>query len=374
MVWADETYQYRKEITIQNGSVAEDVTDFPVLISVTDLDLRTVANGGHVRSASGYDIVFYDSTNTTLLSHEIELNGYAAATGVIIMWVKMPSISSTEDTILYMYYGKPDVIVNPSETDTWNDDYVIIHHMDDVTTSAVNDSTTNGNDGVKAAANKPLEIAGQIGKAQQTAGDSGHWIDCNEDASLTITAEITIEAWYRNSGEVGSTFGRFTDWYPAPCIYTHEQVGAAAHLRWYGVIGGVALDTLLAAGVLPVDTWVHVAVTYKDDVSHVVTGYINGISVGTDNTRNGALTARDDDLILMNRTDGTERQLMGDMDEFRISKVKRTVGWLLTTFNTADDPAGFMTWGTEQGLPVRPMAGMIRRIGNPTPINIGVGL
>jgi biopolymer transport protein ExbB len=53
-------YNYAKQITIQGAQVSgsADHVNFPVLISVTDNDLRTTANGGRVTSINGYDIVF----------------------------------------------------------------------------------------------------------------------------------------------------------------------------------------------------------------------------------------------------------------------------------------------------------------------------
>ena len=64
-------YAYRKEITIDADAVsgASDHTDFPVLVSVTDADLATTANGGDVENANGYDIVFTGSDGSSALDH-----------------------------------------------------------------------------------------------------------------------------------------------------------------------------------------------------------------------------------------------------------------------------------------------------------------
>ena len=63
------------------------------LVSVTDPALKTVANGGHVVNANGYDIGFYaDSGGLRNLKWEVEK--YNGTTGNLIAWVKIPSVSS----------------------------------------------------------------------------------------------------------------------------------------------------------------------------------------------------------------------------------------------------------------------------------------
>ncbi len=46
-------YGFKKKITIESDSVSgsSDLTNFPILISVTDADLKTTGNGGDVTDA-----------------------------------------------------------------------------------------------------------------------------------------------------------------------------------------------------------------------------------------------------------------------------------------------------------------------------------
>ena len=43
-------FAYRKSITVQAGQVTGPLTNFPMLVSVTNANLATVANGGHIAS------------------------------------------------------------------------------------------------------------------------------------------------------------------------------------------------------------------------------------------------------------------------------------------------------------------------------------
>jgi hypothetical protein len=48
-------YSYYRSVTIDYTKCGTaDSADFPVLVSFTDLNFRTVANGGRVQNASGY--------------------------------------------------------------------------------------------------------------------------------------------------------------------------------------------------------------------------------------------------------------------------------------------------------------------------------
>ncbi|MBE3123080.1 MAG: DUF2341 domain-containing protein, partial [Thermoplasmata archaeon] len=97
--WWNTSWQYRKTITIDHTKVASNLTNFSVMILLeNDTDLATKTQN------DGDDIVFTDQ-NRHKLNHEIEL--YTNAAGHLVAWVNVTTLSSTKDTILYMYYGNP---------------------------------------------------------------------------------------------------------------------------------------------------------------------------------------------------------------------------------------------------------------------------
>jgi hypothetical protein len=89
-------YTYYKSITVDrtkvgNAGAPTTLSSFPMLYSVIDANLATTANGGHVTSASGFDIIFQDSTGTKL-DHEIEK--YVSTTGEFVAWVRVPTLNT----------------------------------------------------------------------------------------------------------------------------------------------------------------------------------------------------------------------------------------------------------------------------------------
>ena len=99
--WYNPNWNYRKNITINYTKVDAALTNFPVLINVTDSDLATDAQD------DGDDILFTASDGTTKLSHEIELfnQTYNTTHAHLVAWVNVTSLSNTTDTVLYMYYN-----------------------------------------------------------------------------------------------------------------------------------------------------------------------------------------------------------------------------------------------------------------------------
>ena len=106
---APGAFAYERAITIDHTKVQNsDQQNFTVLISGRFGYLATVANGGKVQSDSGFDIAFAaDPAGTQLLSWEID--SYSPVTGAAGFWVKVPLLSSTADTVIYLLYGNPAV-------------------------------------------------------------------------------------------------------------------------------------------------------------------------------------------------------------------------------------------------------------------------
>ena len=67
-------FSFYKTLSIQASQVSggTSLTDFPVLISHTDPDLRSITNGGKLVDINGYDISFTAADGTTLLEHQLE--------------------------------------------------------------------------------------------------------------------------------------------------------------------------------------------------------------------------------------------------------------------------------------------------------------
>jgi uncharacterized repeat protein (TIGR02543 family) len=186
--WWDCEWSYSKKITIDHTKIASDQFHYPVLLSQSsdaDLALHAQSNGG--------DIVFVDSFNSTQYYHELEV--FDTSTGKMAAWVNIPSLSSSSDTILYMYYGNAYCEPQWNSTATWNSGFTMVHHLDE-TSAPVYDSTSSGITG-STSGGMSLDAAGKIGSGAYFEGLEGH-INFGSHTSLNITGSLTLEAWVKD--------------------------------------------------------------------------------------------------------------------------------------------------------------------------------
>ena len=96
--WLDGAWPNRRRVTIAAALAPDTLTNFPVLVQFaeqTNLLFR-------VCQTNGQDIVFTAADGVTRLAHEID--SYSArGTKLLNAWVRVPELSPSSDTVLYMY-------------------------------------------------------------------------------------------------------------------------------------------------------------------------------------------------------------------------------------------------------------------------------
>jgi len=112
----------RLEVTIDNTKVPGNLTNFPVLISGANMPAAFWSNG----EPDGSDI-WVELADGTKLKRELVSIDTTAET--MEMWVKVPVVSGSVDTIFYMHYGEGDSESN--DDDVWDANYKAVIHGDD---------------------------------------------------------------------------------------------------------------------------------------------------------------------------------------------------------------------------------------------------
>lgn len=120
LIWADLGWEYRKEITIDKDLINAELDDFPLLVSVTDSDLTNA-------QSSGNDLVFTSSEGRIQLDHELEF--FDSSDGTIVSWIRVPTLSDTDDTTLYMYYGHNTTTNVENIEEVWDSNYQAVYHL-----------------------------------------------------------------------------------------------------------------------------------------------------------------------------------------------------------------------------------------------------
>src|SRR4029077_12592825 len=149
--WYNVAWSNRKSITISHTKVSgsSSLTNFPMVFSVTDPNLKTVANGGSVGRTDGKDILFTASDGVTKLNYQMEF--YNPSNGNTIAWAQIPSVSTTVDTLVYIYYGNASASDQTNALGTWDSNYKAVYHLaDNAATTTVTDSTGANNGAAQA--------------------------------------------------------------------------------------------------------------------------------------------------------------------------------------------------------------------------------
>lgn len=336
-------YSYYRAITIDHTKCGSaDSSDFPVLISGTYTYLKTVGNGGKVQSSSGYDIQFYsDSALTTALKFERVVWG--ASTGTVEFWVKVPTLSASSDTVIYMAYGNSAVTTDQQDAaNTWSNGFVGVWHLGDGSTLGLSDSTSNA---LSLTNNSATATTGQIAGGAALSGSS-QYLTGGTNSALDLTGDLTFSAWVKPTSlsnyngvlsRCNSNIPDPYDWY----IIASGEAGKGGKLRFYGGDGSLSANvdgtTAISTGV-----WSHVAVKMS---STTCTHYVNGATAGS-GTLSQSRTGHTRTLYVGNRADNAT-MFGGSLDEIRIANVARGTEWLLSEYNNQNSPSTFYTVGSE---------------------------
>lgn len=332
--WYGSNWIYRKKITIEQEQIAGSsaLTNFPVLISFTDAHIQSKSQ------SDGDDLLFTTSDKTTLLSHELET--YNSSTGALTAWVKIPSLSATVDTDMYLYYGNPSAASLSSSTSVWGSDYKAVwHNSNNPGVSTIQDSTSNANNGTPRNMDASNLVTGKIGYALDFDGSSEYVEMASDGGTLDIkgTAQtITVCAWSRND----ILPPLFT--YPTILSKGDSQYILKLHdsdsFEWksgnVGLFGNSAITTT--------GQWYHLC-GVNDGTKNML--YINNV-LQTSQPAVGSINDTAFPIWMGRDSENTTRYWDGYIDEVRVSTTAKNADWIGAEYNNQNDPASFHTVGS----------------------------
>jgi YD repeat-containing protein len=351
---ANAEYNYRKAITIDHTKVSATLANFPLLVSISnDNDLKN-----HVTSPSGYDLVFKDGGGSQL-NHELEK--WDGSTGTLVAWVKIPTLSSTTDTVIYMWYGDSGVTSSQENRNgVWDSNFKAVYHLKG--TLDLTDSTANSNNLTNSGV---AACAGKIGGGGSFGGSTSHsflYIS-NPPASLKPTI-LTISAWVNPTENTNNGANR-------PYIVAEQPQGAWNDGRGYFLaLSGTTLfgvgnasgtwKSLSGSTTISPGSWYHLVGTFGNSLMKV---YVNGVLDGSisyavvpsysDSASYGPvpqtfyLGAQHNAHHTSNTQTSDMYFYYGLTDEVRISNTTRSADWILTEYRNQSSPSTFYTIGSE---------------------------
>jgi hypothetical protein len=336
--WWNLDWNYRKSVIIDHTKVSAALTNFPMLVDITDSGLAAHAQ------TNGNDIVFVDS-NGNKLNHEIE--SYISSNGHLTAWVMIPNLSSTSDTILYMYCGNPSALNQQNPNGVWDSSFLMVQHLKE-TLGTQYDSTSKHNNGTPAGA-VTQGTAGKIGNCDQfTGGYVSLPQVCTSQMQFTFSAWIYaqsgaryfISEWANNQGAFLQVFG-------------NSQV----QLYVNGVSG--------ISQPLSLNQWHYVVGTYDGTTARL---WVDGGAAVTVSV--GAPTWPTSQSMYIGNNNGNTRQFLGLIDEVRVSSIARSNSWINTEYANQNNPSTFYIIGTQEIGPTT----LAPIVSNPSPADGASGV
>lgn len=315
--------------------------DFPILISSTVPDWRHTDYGGSVASSTGGDILFTAADGTTKLDHEIER--YVPTTGELIAWVKVPWLSSTEDTVLYIYYGNASAADQSNPTGLWSG-YAGVWHLNESSGTAISESTGNPNAGQKLSANEPAYVSqGQISGAQDFDGDDD-LITVAPHASLDALTDLTISAWVKSNAWINIWGNAIINKEGNYFFRLGENPGDIS-LGWWDGLGNIRVADVYAP---IVDRWIYIVGVIQNNDPYQI--YIDAVSA-----QSSPFTWLTDfggkwfaEPLTIGGSDTGDLSFDGYIDEVRMITAARSAEWIATEYNNQSLPGAFYALGTPQ--------------------------
>ncbi|MFW9818706.1 MAG: DUF2341 domain-containing protein, partial [Candidatus Thorarchaeota archaeon] len=323
-------FKYYKNITIDHTKVSgpRNLIDFPVLLSIFDSDLHDNVQ------PDGDDIAF--ANNFQWLDHETELfnQNYNSTHAELIVWIRVPVLSPTKDTIIRMYYGNSFIDIQENPAGVWKNNYVGVWHMKESIGDHY-DSALGVYNGVERG-NVIQDSPGFIDGANEFMGiTTESWIEIINSRDLLVDSAFTVEAWFKLDtlpnnyvGLVETGRSIEPDWVG---LWIDDSNRITFGWDWRS--GGNVHGSLLS-----VDQWYYAVAVYNGTQRDL---YLNGVldagpSTGTLNT------------ITQNwwiGTDGNANYFDGIIDEVKISQISRSADWINTEYNNKYDPNSFYSVG-----------------------------
>ncbi|MFW9773733.1 MAG: DUF2341 domain-containing protein, partial [Candidatus Thorarchaeota archaeon] len=346
-----DDFNYYKVFTIDHKKVngTGSHLNFPLLISILDEDLK------YDVQVDGDDIAF--SIDGQWLDYQIEQfnQSYSGVQAQLIVWVRIPFLSTAFDTNLTMYYGNLTMTSRQNPSGVWYSDYAGVWHLDEDPSGVppqIKDSTTPASDGITyGTMTSSDQVIGKIGGALDFDGINDY-LDFGNPGELQITGEITVQVWFKVD-YVGNDY----------IVNKHDGAGFRGWDVSFDDDPGIAPDGWIMFRYSPdginmittgyervrVNQWYHVVAVYKPNEYSKL--FMNGTQVAIETT--GVPPSMNDPpfpLRVARRSDASTSFVNGIIDEVRISNIARSNEWILTEYLNQFNPSSFYSVGSEQSL------------------------
>jgi hypothetical protein len=326
-------------LTISSGSIDEDLIDFPAMINLSNSSGLNSFDATEVFNILGENKlkIKVEQGNTQCY---VEIESWDSTSNKANLWVKIPVVSSSSDTILVLtanpYMDDNTEYVGETTSDAaknvWDDAFVGVWHMAQDPSGGINcilDSTRNGNHGTPSGGMVSGDlIDADYGKAINFDGSD----DYIEKLSILNkpSSKGSIEVLFKPYGGFNGLVDEIlieisnTDTTPQRCIlYLNDDNSA----RWL-------TDSSLCYTTGPFsEKYYYLTGIWNEFLTE---GFFDGSSIGVSDSFYLPIVS-DDIRFGCEHTDTQKKFFDGDIAESRLSKTVRSASWIKTTNSSFTD-------------------------------------
>lgn len=334
------SYVNKLKLTIPKGYISDTLYNFPVLVNISSSSGFNKENISPLfnsleSSARRKKIAITDSTGVAQCFVEIENWSHSERSAQL--WVKVPIVSSLEDTVLYLYYDKEvadnlffvgDVGSTVGQS-IWDSNFIAVYHMNQEPVTGSNcilDSTINNNQGMPTGTFSSSSLTTiPTGKAIYFNG-SNNYVNIG-DLPTTILHD-TLEVIFKNATKgTNDSMCLVTDSYPATTSNIEKTlyINCATGYKMDGGFFNTPTWYLITPSTIAVnDNKIHYAALSYNNVNLVL--HLDKDIYSTPQTV--AVKSNTGEWKIGSRWDASGGWFEGVIKEVRISKVARSDAWL----------------------------------------------
>ena len=342
--WLDG-WDLRVKLTIDHNDIDDALSDFPVLIYISDSS-----------GINNEDVTFiFDEVGANSLKIAVtEDDGITECYVEVEKWdlgneqawlhSKIPSSSSSVDTDIYLYYDNEhadnDAYVGITNSvvaeNVWDSNFLMVQHQAGAA-SPILDSTGNDID-MTAGGNPAYQQVGPIDGEIDYDGNDSHLSAINVFDAIVGTDKGTMSLWIKTTDVDGVNALISLSIEGAYMINFRPGEGGLLKTYWSGTQSDAARTTTQ----INTGAQFYIVSTYDGANQRV---YVNGVLETTD-------ACNLYDITGLNRATGLGSHYTGtfginaDLDEVRVSKLDRAPAWIKASFESGVDD--LLDWGSQE--------------------------
>lgn len=342
-------YLYKGTFVVQAGKVTGTQSNFTVVVAGTATGLKTVASGGHIQNTCAQtlygltipaDLIFTsDNAGTNVLHWQFDT--YNPTTGVYSAHVLMPSIDTSTNNTLYMWYGNSSVTTCQGGVSAASWDGNTVAALATPNGATLNTSDYIGN-GVTSGASAPTAGAGPNVASAGAAVFAGTGTSNLSIAGIGRRSKpYTACAFFNFTAHTTSGADQILGDSNVVADYASMGLGrtnSTGRMSTYFTDNGLTYYVADGTSVINAGTW-HQAcqVVSSSQISLVVDGVLEGGPNAAGIPSANALTS----LSIGVAGNNTGGFWNGSIGEITVANTNRPVPWLLARYNNVINPATF---------------------------------